>query len=797
MEYPSHDIDPKLKKQSDWMLKNAKAFWYDVDVLSPRTMFNAKRADYDLWRLYGMGKQPNGKYKPLMGVDKDSQETYINISWDISPFYTHLRDILITKVMAQGFRIVATPADMAARDESNNYYAETKAKLMMQQQAMQIDPALAAHPVLALGSKDPRDLEELETRYAFGEQFNRAENAELCCDVMLFENKFVQIDREMSEDLVDWGVTGLIDDLDCNGKPVLRRADARHLMVSRCNRSDFSDMTRWAEIIEVSKTDLQQYFTVEQLKEVNNGNAYGVAGFNTSSLNGTQDLKGKVKVMHMEFFSTDGIVWESNIDRNGNVAMPKADYSKRNSKNPKYVTKSVKMVYTCKWVVGTDLIYDYGLKNDMKRSVDNAKKSETTLSLHLQAFNFHEMMAQGFTERVVSTIDDIQLDIYKLRNFKNRMIPNGFYIDMSALEDVAIGKGGTNMTPMQLIDMYVQSGIAVGRRKDMDGATNNDKPFDPRVNSMVNELVGLANEIQRNMAMLTNMLGLNEVTDGSTPNPKMLNGVATMVAQNTNNALFPIVNARKTLIEVACGEMMKRLQQCLRRNGGYKGFVPALNSNTLRMVEADKDLALRDFAIRLELKPTDEQKQMVVNIMMQDIQNGFLDTSDIFTILNVYNMKQAEQMLAFKVKKNKEKAQQNAMQQQQMNGQVQMQSNQQTSQNRLAEIQAEAEAKAYLIKLEKDLELRNKQMELQGTAQIADNTNKTKVTNQLITANTKKDIERMKQGMNEPNDPIELGSMETVAPMPPMMPMGGMNNPQEEAMEQPQIPQEEMAEMEA
>lgn len=86
------------------------------------------------------------------------------------------------------------------------------------------------------------------------------------------------------------------------------------------------------------------------------------------------------------------------------------------------------------------------------------------------------------------------------------------------------------------------------------------------------------------------------------------------------------------------------------------------------MVEADKDLALRDFAIRLELKPTDEQKQMVVNIMMQDIQNGFLDTSDIFTILNVYNMKQAEQMLAFKVKKNKEKAQQNAMQQQQMNG---------------------------------------------------------------------------------------------------------------------------------
>ena len=44
--------------------------------------------------------------------------------------------------------------------------------------------------------------------------------------------------------------------------------------------------------------------------------------------------------------------------------------------NTRYTRKKVKYVYKCKWIIGTDKCYDWGMCYDQKRSVDLKKKRQ-------------------------------------------------------------------------------------------------------------------------------------------------------------------------------------------------------------------------------------------------------------------------------------------------------------------------------------------------------------------------------------------------------------------------------------
>lgn len=82
--------------------------------------------------------------------------------------------------------------------------------------------------------------------------------------------------------------------------------------------------------------------------------------------------------------------------------------------------------------------------------------SKTKLSYHIQAASFHNMRSVGLTEQMIPIIDDINIANYKLRNFRNRLVPNGFDIDLAAIEGVALGKGGQAMKPIDVLDMFLK-----------------------------------------------------------------------------------------------------------------------------------------------------------------------------------------------------------------------------------------------------------------------------------------------------------------------------------------------------
>lgn len=744
--YPRNDIDPKDKNKA-WGLLYLKAAWNDWNYSIPRTVFYNAADKYEEQRLYAIGKQPVNKYKKLMGVDEQTNQTFLNLDWSISPFIPKLRDIAISKLVQQEYNIVATPIDPQAKTETDKIYADYKAKIAIRDLMRQQNPELANHPLIAAQPGEPMDMEELEMRIDFGEQFNRSKDAEQAAQLAFYQNGIAQYRRHQYEICWDCGVIGYKDLLGMDNKPRFREVNPEAVVTNYCRFADFRDLIHAGEVIDVSLIDLAELreedgtsvFSDDQLMQL----AMDVAGkWSNPSLVGrsTNYFKGydkfKVKVLDMQFYSWNDYTFEKNTNRRGNPTFNRAEYGKKNNVKEKYFSKRVKVVYEAKWIIGTDYVYDFGLMKDMKRSTDAKKKAETKLSYKFFAPNFYEMRALSMMERLIPIADQYQMTLYRIQNWKARMVASGWWIDLDSLENIALNKGGENMTPKQVLNMFFETGILAGRSKDVMGNNINYKPILPMENSSVQELLGLWDDLSRSADMARSIVGLNDLTDATTPQARTGNGVADIAVQGTNNSLFPLQFAEKYLLQQLAEDMVQRTQQALRK-GNVEGFAKALNSNTLNFMSIAPDISMREYGIMLDERPTEDQRQNLMMSLQNDIGQGFLDSSDALFVLNVYNIKQAQQMLAYKVKKNKQAKVQEAMMNQQQVIQGQQQSAQMTEEAKRQTAQLLQQLELEKIDRQGQWDMQLKQLDLQGQQQVAQMDNQTKLQTNIMDASVK------------------------------------------------------------
>ena len=710
--YPNHDIDPS-KKGADWCREYAQAAYYDWQFVYPKGIFSGNGGDYSKFRLYALGKQPNSQYKKWLGVDETTNNTWLSLDWSIRAIVSGYRDKAISRLMNSDYNITATPVDILAKTELDTYYSKIKSKLVVRDLMMQQDPEMANHPLLMPETGEPADLEELQMRMEMGEQFNRSKDAEMAISLAFYQNDYKTKRRRIFEDLFDLGVAGVKDYLGEDGKPGFRVVDPECVITSFDKNGNFSDIVHAGEIIDVPLIDLATVkddegnimFNEDDLTQF----ASTIAGqFGNPRLLGLGTGwmkpydKFKCKVLDIEFYTYNDRVYRDTEDEQGNSDFRKADFS-RGKKSDKYKRKKIQYTYKCKWVIGTDKVYDFGMCYDQKRSNELKHKAKTKLSYTFYAYNFYQMKAQGMMERLIPYVDDYQLTMLKIQNFKNRAVPSGWWIDLSALEKVAMTKGGQDMQPQDLLQMFFDTGVLLGR-SDADGGTpqsQNWRPVIPIENTAASELQMFYNDLVSTISAIERMTGYNDVTLGQASSKTLVPGYESG-QQSTNEALYPLSFSEENISLRLAENMLCRTQQALKQNDVY-GFAPAINSNSLTFMQISPDIAWRDYGIELERRPTQDQKAWLMQMMQQDIANGLLNTGDAVLLVNTKNVKQAQMIWAYRVKKEKERQAQQRMQE----IQAQQQGNQQA-----AQIAQQAEAQRF--QMQADLELRKEEMRIQG-----------------------------------------------------------------------------------
>lgn len=708
-QYPSHDINPK-EKNEEWVMCYIKAAW-DEYTKSGIKMFYNNRVRYAEIKDYVLGKQSADKYKKSVSLDDTADSSWLNLDWSIRPVAAKLRDIAISKLVQRSYNIVATPIDAAAHDETETYYATHKAKMKMREMAEKINPELAQLPALLKQYGDPENLDELEMMKDTGVKLKVAMEAEMGIEYVFYNNNYKSIRCYNDESAFDYGVEACKEYVDENGEVCVREVDIASLVVSNCLRADFKDARHIGEVIDVSVMDLP--FDAETRKDIVNAARAWNSNWTNSVNSRTAFDSQKVQVLDMEFLSTNERVYEQRENKAGNEVYRRTEYNNgskdlkviiNGEEKPKYIKKPLQVVYRGKWIIGTDYIYDAGPVPYAKRSKPN--KAVTSLSYHIIAYNFHRMRALGIMERLIPIIDEYHNTIFKLENFKAKWVPYIINIDLQAMENVALGSGGGNMSEKEILELVFQNFVALGRRMDVSGNLQNYKMVDIEPTGMHQEFTTLANDLARLLTEMRDVTGLNDLTDGSTPGERTLNYVASLGNEATNNALYPLTRAGKALTESVAKGVIQRLVLTIQK-GNIEGVIRTLGDETVKFIQVTKDIADRVWDIKLEDRPTDAQREALIQQMNIKESQGLILPDDLLMISETQNLKQAKAQLSYSIKKRKKENEEYELMKMQKNGEIQTSSAVAVEKARQETLKLE-----YDLKLKLELALKEKEKEL-------------------------------------------------------------------------------------
>lgn len=191
--YPNHMIDPSEKNMS-WCLAYAKAAWTDFNNHNSQSFHN-NRGNYVRIKDYAQGSQSINKYKSLLNVSENENETWLAIDWSVIPIVPKFRRIALGKLSKTEYNISATPIDSLAQNDLENYYKNTKAKMDLRNSVSDQIPGMEEHSSLKIQPGEPQDNEELEMHMAYTYKHNASIEMEQGIDLVFHTNNISEKEK--------------------------------------------------------------------------------------------------------------------------------------------------------------------------------------------------------------------------------------------------------------------------------------------------------------------------------------------------------------------------------------------------------------------------------------------------------------------------------------------------------------------------------------------------------------------------------------------------------------------------
>lgn len=750
--YPSHSIDPR-EKDYNWILQYCRAAYRDSRGFMPFGQLvtgNLKMAEI---KMYSMGKQPVDKYKKMMSPGDPTDTSWRAIDWTPPAFMCKYRNIAISKLLQKKFDFQAYAVDPIARSEEDAKFNEMKVKLIMRDAAKQAGSPLADSPVLAQQPGDPEDLEQLAMQKEYGYKHVMAMEAEEAINLIFQQNNIDEIRKQTVTSLYDYGIGADTQWIDENGMVKQRSINMEYFGCSYFEKPDGSDMVHWFEVVPTFVGDLAPYYTKAQLDDIcqkcvgrngNPGTYMPVSGFFNQSWN-----RFKVLVMQIKFLSWNDTIYKEEIDGRSNTRFGKSDYrniqflsvnkdgdleegekndsveedyhesltesGEHGQPNPKYIKSTRKVSYKASWVIDTDYMHDWGLRENQNRKLSSWW--DTDLDIQLYAWDFYKMQFSGMTEKLMPFEDKACQIWFNLQNLANKLIPYLINIDFNAVEAVNFGKGGGKQKPSEIIDFIFSNFVVPYRSTDLLSRNPNYKPVSIEATGQLAAFAQLHEELEYTLIKMQQVAGLNDATDGSTVNAKNLNSTNEAMQESTNNALYLISDADKDIMKRTADAVIQKVQIAVKL-GKVQGYAKALGGQTVKFFSINPDISLHELGIFIEESPTTAQREALWQDCNLKESQGLLTVGDKAYVMTVRNLKEAYMVLDYKIAKRKEQQQQFALQQTQAQAQANGQVAQMTEQMKQQTIGVQLQADLLKIQTEKEWEYRieamKKQTDLQG-----------------------------------------------------------------------------------
>jgi len=732
--FPDPLADYSVKQDKSYGLQYAKAMYSQWgQSTDTHSLYGRRNKIFSRSRDYANGTQDTTIYKQLLNSlsPEKGDGSLLNLDYTPVPILPKFVKIVLNKILSRDPYPNLESTDPISSSEKN----KEKERIKMQVQARKELEALKEMTGVVLDMDPdsiPETLEEAEMFMDTNIKTDAEVAAQLATSLTLdWANFNDSTFRRAVMDIVSLGMAVVKRNNDPNKGIDIEYVDPSTFLHSYTEDPNFGDLVYAGHIKRIPIQELKRIagdqLSEEDYKKIankvkdkysNDASRYNSSHYDDRYMRTIYGYdEYMVELLDFEFISVDCMHFEEKDSRFGNTGF----YFKGMDHKPKSGgvfgrtphKMEVACVYGGTFIVGAEMVFDYGKKHNVPKNIHDLSRAE--LSYSVTATNIRRMMPKSLVESCTGFADMLQLTHLKIQQAIAKAKPDGLVIDIEGLENVQLGKGG-ELQPLEIHDIYEQTGVFYYRSKNPEGGFQNP-PVREIGNQIRNiqELVALYNHY---LQLIRDTSGINESMDGTTPKGDMLVGVQQNAIAQGNNAIYDITNASMLLYKKVCKDVVKCLQIIPAESVLYKVYENAIGETNMGVMNSFRNLSMYNFGVQVVKEMEDKDKEFLEQNIQMSIQQGQIDLEDALAVRALKDVNQAERLLIIRRKKRMQEQQAQAAQNSQMQAQQAQQAAQVASQAKQQELQMESQFKQQELQLKAQLDMQMLQMEHQFKKEI-------------------------------------------------------------------------------
>lgn len=717
-KFPDPLASKELKDEKAYGLKYAKAIESQWNSTNEENSLHRKRKKtFERNRDYAQGVQNTTIYKRLLSsLDPNAGDgSLLNLDYTPVPVLPKFVRIVVNKILSRNPYPNLEAVDPLSSSEKDREKNRLRMQVQMKDQLKALKEQTGGLVLDKDPDKLPDSLEEAEIFLDTNIKLDAEISAQIATNMTLSWNNFNDnVFRRCVNDLAALGIAVVRRTNDPNYGIQTEYVDPARFIHSYTEDPSFDDLIYAGSIKSIPIQELKRLAGDELTEEDFNKIAKKSKGNSMSPYSSHYDAASKksvygydehtVDVLDFEFLSVDCMYFEEKENRYGNKNFFYEGYSYKDKPGSVFERTPHKMevttVYSGKYIMGTDYVINYGQKNNIPKNIHDISKAR--LSYSVVATNIGNMMPKSMVDSCVGFADMLQITHLKIQQAIAKAKPDGLIIDIEGLEGVEIGKGG-ELQPLDLHDIYEQTGVFYYRSKNPEGGHQNP-PIREIGNSIrnINELIALYNHY---LKLIRDTTGINEAMDASSPKGDDLVGVREQAIAAGNNAIYDITNASMILYKKVCEDVVKCLQIIPADSALRTIYENAIGKENMKVLSSFNDLPMYNFGVQVYKEMESADKQYLEQSIQIALGQKEIDLEDAMIVRSMKDVNQAERLLMVKRKKRQKEQQAIAQQNSQMQSEQAQAAAQAASQAKQQEMQMESQLEAQKIKLKAEAEI--------------------------------------------------------------------------------------------
>ena len=728
--FPSDFIDPKKKESLGYGLQIAKSIWSSYNAQGGYMQSQLTKVQEN--RRYSEGTYDVEKFKNLLNAEEDM--TALNIDWTPTPVISSFVDKLLGGFLPIENEVKLEAIDRTSKTDKDEQRKELEAKVVLQEFDQQIKEATnGTQGFIGPNEYVPKDQEEADIYFQLNFKQQSEIAMELGVDFVLESNDFDDvIKKKILRDLIENKKCAVKVEYDDNMAIRMHYVDIGNLVHAKSERDDFSDSKYFAEVRMIDIQTLRRMnpeLPNQTLFDIakNSAGMYGNRLWDYDEYYGStsSDLPFddyRIQVLDFWYKSIDVKNYEKNEDKYGNEHINERDYAYEPPKKSKYnkekLTKELEVSYQGVWVVGTEYMVNYERSNNMVKFVNNGEYMPTIICPYLvYSPNNRVWDNRSLVDRMRPYADKAMLLELQMQNFIALSAPPGLAIDITAIKKIDLGGAHKDMSPLDLIKLYRQTGtIIYDGWDDENDMPMNRKPIDVLDGGVSQSIITFVELYKQQLLNISQLIGFNDMAESSKPDSRALVGVQKLALQQSNNATRELFEGYLHQKKKSAYNISRMIQDLNKFNGPMEGFVTALGLETTKILGLHDDKTLIQYGIAIEIQPSAEEREKLNMDVTKAIESGQIKISDRYAIERIKNVKQAEMYLTVRIKRNAEEAQKLKEQDYQAKAQADAQAAQMSAQVKQQEYQAKAQME--IAKEEAQMKSKLAQIQAQNKADL-------------------------------------------------------------------------------